>query len=174
MSKLPFRHPSLPNRFWNKVDFAFPCWVWKGAIKENGYGLFFYEGKLRLVHRVVASVVFGKEAIDGNEVCHACDNPRCCRPEHLFIGTASDNAKDSLAKGRRSRCGNGRTPRSQSRLHGREDEIRAALRDKPVSVAAKHLGISDTQLRRWCRANGICPTCGNHTAHQDSQAGGDA
>jgi hypothetical protein len=41
----------------------------------------------------------------GLHVCHTCDNPHCINPEHLWIGTASDNIQDSIRKGRFTACG---------------------------------------------------------------------
>jgi hypothetical protein len=53
-------------------------------------------------HRVAYELFVGPVP-DGMFVCHRCDNPPCCNPAHLFIGTAKDNAVDSSNKERRSR-----------------------------------------------------------------------
>ncbi|MFC6760417.1 HNH endonuclease signature motif containing protein [Sulfitobacter porphyrae] len=50
-------------------------------------------------HRISYRIAFGK---DPGElyVCHKCDNPQCCNPSHMFLGTAADNNADKIAKGR--------------------------------------------------------------------------
>lgn len=79
------------------------CWEWTGYRLPYGYGLFTIKErnkwKRRLAHRV--SFSFFKHAIPEEiEVCHKCDNPSCVNPFHLFLGTRTDNARDSVLKNR--------------------------------------------------------------------------
>ena len=77
------------------------CEVWTGELNEKGYGRRrFRDGKNRRIHRVVWELRNGPIP-DGLLVCHRCDNPPCCNPEHLFLGTHADNVLDMMAKGRR-------------------------------------------------------------------------
>lgn len=144
-SEVKWRDPRLPARFWDKVHVAgCGCWIWNGYVSETGYGMF----SGQKVHRIIAALIFGSHAIEGYEVLHDCpggDNKRCLRPDHLFIGTASENARDAVLKGQRPR-----TRGPASKLDGRDHEILAAIQSKPFYQAASELGISDTQLRRWC------------------------
>jgi hypothetical protein len=84
------------------------CWEWRGATSKKGYGRVKIGGKLYLPHRVMA-VYAGilEDAADttGRRVCvlHECDNPRCCNPQHLKVGTMSQNMKDCVARGRHKR-----------------------------------------------------------------------
>jgi hypothetical protein len=75
------------------------CWVWLGFINQGGYGRFFYQGKMYSAHRI--SYLFFKGHIpDGLFVCHSCDNRWCVNPDHLWLGTRTDNTNDMWAKGR--------------------------------------------------------------------------
>lgn len=89
---------TIALRFWSKVEKLAECWIWRGTKTTRGYGHFRLCGRMAQAHRVAWY-------LSTNEwpsmcVCHRCDNPSCVRPEHLFLGTLSDNARDSIAKGR--------------------------------------------------------------------------
>lgn len=75
------------------------CWEWWGTRLQSNYGVVRYQGRYQLVHRVVYRFFKGKIK-DGMLVCHTCDNPPCCNPDHLFQGTHQDNSDDMIAKGR--------------------------------------------------------------------------
>lgn len=100
----PLRHCSLGCRFWSKVDKGGglnACWPWLAGTDGEGYGCFqkLEPRKLRTqAHRVAWELVHG--APGAMHVLHRCDNPPCCNPEHLFLGTNLDNAADRHAKGR--------------------------------------------------------------------------
>src|SRR5437899_2411616 len=75
------------------------CWIWQGATNSMGYGRLHWSGTTVLAHRAAWFVANGPIP-DHMCVCHRCDTPLCVRPSHLFLGTHSDNMKDSYAKGR--------------------------------------------------------------------------
>lgn len=75
------------------------CWLWKGCCAQNGYGHVGYKGKIVSVHRLMWKLINGEISAD-LDVLHKCDCRRCCNPEHLFLGTASDNLMDASRKGR--------------------------------------------------------------------------
>lgn len=75
------------------------CWLWRGQVRADGYGLAWLEGKSRVAHRV-AWVLFRGQIDSRLVVCHKCDVPTCVNPDHLFLGTPRDNARDRNEKGR--------------------------------------------------------------------------
>lgn len=95
--------PTLIERFWDKVDQSAgrtACWPWMAYVTPGGYGEFgTSHGKHVAAHRFAWEVTYGPIPA-GLFVCHACDNPRCCNPRHLFVGSAGANAADRNAKGR--------------------------------------------------------------------------
>jgi hypothetical protein len=93
--------PSMGDAlFWAKVVKTDGCWLWTGAKTGKGYGRVKRSGCWLMATRYLLEYSSGVAIPDDIEVCHTCDNPSCVRPDHLFLGTASDNAKDALAKGR--------------------------------------------------------------------------
>lgn len=94
------------KRFWDKVLVGEGCWEWQGARNQAGRGLIRFEGRTSSAPRVAWQLTFGGLPND-LYVLHHCDNPGCVRPDHLWLGTQTDNMADAKAKGR-VRVGHGR------------------------------------------------------------------
>lgn len=85
-------------KFWRKVEIqsADECWPWIGA-SSGGYGRFGVHGR---AHRLAYELYYDTSISSEFFCCHNCDNPICCNPQHLFVGTPGDNSQDMWEKGR--------------------------------------------------------------------------
>jgi len=134
------------DRFWSKVakgEGPDACWLWTGSTNgATGYGWVHvhwdggHNGRrvTYTSHRAAWELTHGAIP-DGLMVCHRCDVRLCVRPEHLFLGTARDNAKDASQKGR---------------MRGRINEPRAKLTERIASEVKRRLalGARRTDLAR--------------------------
>ena len=78
------------------------CFEWPHGGNRDGYGVVYVQGKSVLVTRFMAELCLGRRLSSKECVCHQCDNPPCCNPWHLFVGTQKDNLADARQKGRLS------------------------------------------------------------------------
>jgi len=75
------------------------CWEWAGSINNSGYGSLTTNECRVLAHRLMYTLYYGVDP-KKKYVLHLCDNPKCVRPNHLRLGTQSENLKESVKKNR--------------------------------------------------------------------------
>lgn len=93
---------AVAKRFWSKVKQGEvdQCWPWLGCLNDLGYGQLTHECRRWKAHRFAYFLTFG-DFDRSLDVLHGCDNPPCCNPKHLRLGTASDNIREAYLKGRK-------------------------------------------------------------------------
>lgn len=118
------------------------CWEWTGARDADGYGSFVavYDGvTYKRAHRWSWAHHNKQQIPQYGNICHACDNPSCVNPAHLWLGTAKENQQDKWAKGRAN------IARGEAYSHTKltADQVRSILLDPRASTAiAADYGIS--------------------------------
>ncbi len=158
------------ERFWEKVLKLEGCWEWRGTImKARGYGVFFaFDKKLGkkaaiLAHRYSYLLHF-KEIPDDLYVLHKCDNRKCVRPDHLFLGTQKVNMHDMIAKGRHMEV-------TKPHTHVRGSKVWNSVFTEDQVFRMRRLalkGVSAARMARWLDrdASGISDLlCGESWAH---------
>lgn len=131
-------YTSVDRRLYSQLATQGECLVWTGSCTRFGYGHMQVGGVLTVVHRVVWEREVG-HIPEGMFVLHKCDNPPCCRPDHLFLGTKKDNAVDMVNKGRLKTPG----------LRG-DNHPNSKLTKEKVYEIRKHLqeGVTQRELSR--------------------------
>lgn len=164
-------------QFWLQVEGDFTrhadaCWIWRGHVNNTGYGHVSLGGRgalKRLAHRVAYELVKGPIP-NGLLVCHACDEPLCVNPQHLWLGTDADNQQDAARKGRKRSLRGSAHPNHKLT----DDDVRR-LRAMveggvPLTRIGQHFGIHATTVARiarrekWAHVEGEavlrdCKTC---------------
>lgn len=114
---------SNTDAFWSRVGIGAEneCWNWLGAKGDKGYGLYSPLPGITLRAHRVAYALHNSGIEDSKFVCHHCDNPSCCNPLHLFLGTPKDNVDDMVQKGRNL------SPRGESNGMARLTSAQACL-----------------------------------------------
>jgi len=88
------------NRFFAKVRADGECQTWTGARQSGGYGALRINGRNVRAHRIAWVLAHRAPVPEGMVIRHRCDNPPCCNPEHLVLGTRRDNVRDMIERGR--------------------------------------------------------------------------
>lgn len=144
------RSAAWDRKFWARVNRSDGCWEWQGYRDRQGYGHLSrkVDGPM-LAHRF-AWLQFNGSIPAGAVIRHICDNPPCCNPDHLLIGTQADNIADRQRRGRHRP---GRFPGEAHPMHRLTEltvlDLRRRYADGESAVSlARECGISPDWMRR--------------------------
>jgi len=123
-----------------------PCWLWTGTFNDNGYGIHCRLGEQR-VHRLSWRLFKnnGEKIEKGMFACHHCDNPSCCNPDHIFIGSPRDNSLDMVSKNRHSALWNRKIPKSEHPII-----LQKRLGGQSFSDIAHEYNVTDVLIKGIC------------------------
>ena len=138
---------NTPEVLWSKVDKKGEddCWNWLGYKNKQGYGLTWINDYGFYAHRVIFNLAFPntitlnapKSTDDFGFLLHICDNPSCCNPKHLFVGTHADNMADKVAKGRSPDFSGDKGPRAKLNM----TQAREARQLRKEGVSTRELAL---------------------------------
>lgn len=143
----------IAQRFWLHLDRTVvkrpdlgPCWEWQLGRNKDGYGrVSLGSGSRRTgnrrhlqAHRLSWELSNG-DVPEGLNVLHRCDNPPCCNPTHLFLGTQKENMQDKVAKGR----------------HGSRPGMRHRRLKEPSNAVRLTVGDETATLAEWSARTGV-------------------
>jgi hypothetical protein len=139
------------DRFWSLIDIKNnnDCWEWKNSLSQDGYGKFKCNKKTLRAHRVSYFLRYG-DLPDNLFVCHKCDNPKCCNPEHLFLGTPKQNIQDASSKGHLRGMPNGR-----KLINAKNGEVYYSVREAVRKLHIKNYKDIYTSIKTNKEHNGI-------------------
>lgn len=130
------------TEFHSKINKTGECWLWKGKLNKAGYGQFSYNSTWFIVSRIMYYVIHG-EVNPYLMVCHSCNNPICCKPEHLYLDTCSGNVQYSYDLGRSDKSG---TRNCKAKLdEDKVKQIRVRWME-PQRLLAKEFGVDNATI----------------------------
>ena len=142
---------------WQKVDKKSEneCWNWLGYKNAQGYGRTEINNKSYYAHRVIFNLVnpglinlnAPKDTDEYGFIMHSCDNPSCCNPKHLSIGTHADNMADKVAKGRQKLFPSDTGPRCKLSMDQARQARELRKTGSRVVDLAKQFGISLASMK---------------------------
>lgn len=150
-------YDNYEKHFWsNLVHVGGPdeCWPAKNLC-GRGYGGVTFKGKSHGAHVMAYRLSRKEDVPHGIQVCHTCDNPPCCNPNHLFLGTGKDNAQDCIKKGRKATFKG-----KKNAMYGKNGTLHPAskLTEKDV-LAIRQLRRDGVKRKTIADMFGITPEC---------------
>jgi len=159
--EIPYPPSETIHAFLHKLEKQGNCWIWIASKRNKGYGAIAWKDKdsgktiQERAHRLSYRLFVGLNP-SNLFVLHKCDNPACCNPDHLFLGTKADNNRDMVEKGRHipggTHCGeSGKWKRGKAHHNAKVDEniVRKIRKDKEkmsYSQLKDKYGLSTTCL----------------------------
>lgn len=149
---MPAHRVPARDRFWSKVERGGPdeCWPWLAARSRAGYGMFSGDDRRTTSAQRMAWALSrgGLEPPAGRVVMHTCDNPPCCNPGHLVLGTHGDNMADKIAKGRAGAATRDQLPQTKISVADTKDMLTLYRAGQTQATIAATYGVARATVSR--------------------------
>ena len=159
----PGRPKSTPEVLWNKVEKKGEndCWNWLGYKNVQGYGRVQINDYSYYAHRVIFNLTnpgviqlnAPKSADECGFLLHTCDNPSCCNPKHLWVGTHKDNMVDKSRKGRCPDFNGDKGPRAKLTMAQAREARKLKKNGMNTRDLAKQFGLSLPSMKTLLRGD---------------------
>lgn len=155
--------PAQVADFWTRIDRYDPsgCWPWRGYRNDAGYGVVYIDSVRNRsgirAHRLAWELLYGPIP-DGLKVCHHCDNPPCCRPDHLFVDTQAANMADAASKGRTLKGDRNPARLHPERMRRGEQQPQARLTDEQVRAIRQQYATEHPRQHVLAKQYGVTPS----------------
>jgi len=163
VAKSPGRPANTPEILWSKVDKKGEdeCWFWLGYKNEDGYGRVQIKDWQYYAHRVIYNLAFPgvieirapKLTDEKGFLLHTCDNPACCNPKHLWVGTHRDNMEDKVKKNRQKKFPTDSGPRCKLTMQQAREARQLRKEGIPTRELAVRFGISLPSMKTLIRGD---------------------
>jgi len=136
--------------FWTRAKQNKECWEWPGSKDSGEYGQARVDGRRKGTHQIAWELTNGPIP-EGMMVLHRCDNPPCCNPKHLYLGTHANNMDDMVKRKRQ--------PRKLTEAQVFEIK-KSLLKKKSMRSIAKEHGVSHQTIfniahgKKWAHVKG--------------------
>jgi len=154
---------NTPDVLWSKVDIRGEdeCWEWKGFRNHDNYGRTWINQKGYYAHRVIFNLAYpGKIDLNAPRatdisgfVLHRCDNPPCCNPKHLYLGTFKDNTRDKVERRRCPDFSGDKGPRCKLTMEQARQARELRKQGQSVRSLAAQFGISLPSMKSLLRGD---------------------
>ena len=142
------KRPMTEEQFWGRMspEPNTGCLLWIGSYYHYGHGSAWHQGQKWQAHRLAWTLARGPIP-EGAWICHKCNVPACCNPDHLYVGDAQTNQRDIDESGHRAKGERqGLSKLTEENVRAIRQEYRRYSDTHGAPALAKKYGVTRTTI----------------------------